>query len=423
MIYRLALIMETLSIIICTHRVYNQSIKVNIKTIAFILTALGFLEACIQFQTNNTVTACIYLFLVIYCIKNFRDTVKGSVITAVLVLMVISVLQFLFVVPTAFLLGDRQELRMLITNGLVVAFTGIILPGLNVHKLHRILMKKDSFLTGMLFGILCTALLLIFGEKFLKKIPMEYFVLAVPMLIFLIGFLIRWNSEREEKEEIKNELHITRAMQEKYDDLLTAVRLREHGFKNHLTALLSLRYTNQSYEELVQEQDHYFETIQTSNKFNKLLYLGDSVLAGFLYKKLSEAETSGIEVTCEIKGCFTECVIPVYYVVEMLGILIDNAVEAQTDSDLKGQLKILFQETEADYQFKILNPFSYTNYAIIESWFQKGNSSKGTDRGLGLYQLKKLCQEHNASITCENIKEEQRNWIKFTLRIGKADES
>lgn len=421
MIYRLAWVIEAFSIIIYIHRLYGKKIKLDIETIVFFLVALGILEVCWQLQINNIITVCIYLFLTLYCARKFQDTIKGAIITVVSMIVIISILQFLFVLPLACIANSNQGVRMVATNGFVAAFGVWILPNLKIHKLRTLLRKRDNLILSILLVVLSIVFILLFEDKVWGQIHMEIFVLVMPVLAFLVILLNRWNVMQEEKEYIEKELNITQTMQEKYDDLLTAVRLREHGFKNQLTALLALKYTNKSYEELVKEQEHYWGKIRTSNKFNRLLYLGDSVISGFLYEKLSEAETQGIEVIYEIKGCITQCSISHYHVIEMLGILIDNAVEAQMNLGVQKQLKVLFREIEDGYWFKILNPFPYTSYSVIESWFQKGSSSKGTDRGLGLYQLKELCQEHRASIICRNI-ETEKNWIEFTLEIKKADE-
>lgn len=131
-------------------------------------------------------------------------------------------------------------------------------------------------------------------------------------------------------------------MQGKYEDLLTSVRLREHGFKNHLAALLSIKYTSRSYEELVAEQERYYSKICDENKYNKLLYLKDSVVIGFLYEKFRVAETMGVKIRCDIKRYFFSMRNANLSLIDILGILIDNAVEAQESSIEIKQLKFQF---------------------------------------------------------------------------------
>ena len=211
---------------------------------------------------------------------------------------------------------------------------------------------------------------------------------------------------------------------ENYEDLLTAIRLRQHGFRNHLAALLSIKYTSKSYDELVEKQEQYYSEICEENKFNGLLLLGDSIIVGFLYKKFQIAEAKGIKVSYIIKGSFLQSIIPIYHLIDMFGILIDNAVEAQNmlEDSIK-QLRFFFQEEKESYKIKISNPYPYMNFNIIESWFSLDKSTKGENRGIGLYNVKMLCEKFDAKIICRNRSYENKNWIEFILEIRKADET
>ena len=57
----------------------------------------------------------------------------------------------------------------------------------------------------------------------------------------------------------------------------------------------------------------------------------------------------------------------------------------------------------------------------MEKWFQMGNSTKGEGRGIGLFHVKKLCEELGCEICCRDVEIEGENWIEFALKIGKAD--
>lgn len=107
--------------------------------------------------------------------------------------------------------------------------------------------------------------------------------------------------------------------------------------------------------------------------------------------------------------------------IEILGILIDNAVEAQESSIEIKQLKFQFMEKEVTYIFNVSNPYLYVSYAEIQSWFQIDKSSKGNHRGLGLYNVKELCEKYDANIVCRNKLDDSENWVEFTLEIAKTD--
>lgn len=101
--------------------------------------------------------------------------------------------------------------------------------------------------------------------------------------------------------------------------------------------------------------------------------------------------------------------------------IIDNAVEAQESSIEIKQLKFQFMEKEVTYIFTVSNPYLYVSYAEIQSWFQIDKSSKGKHRGLGLYNVKELCEKYDANIVCRNKLDDSENWVEFTLEIAKTD--
>lgn len=294
---------------------------------------------------------------------------------------------------------------------------------MKIHKLREILRRRDGLIFISFFIALFVICLITIEGKLQGEIHAAFFVFTVPVVMVLLWALSKWGMVQDEKELVQNELSITRSMQEEYDDLLTSVRLREHGFKNHLAALLSIKHTSKSYEELVRAQDNYYGKIREENRYNKLLFLGDSTISGFLYEKFCQAEDEGVSVIYELKGHFSRSAMPIYHIIEMLGILFDNAIEAQTEKSETKRLMFQFEEQEMVYLFRILNPYPYVSYAEIESWFLQNNSKKGKDRGIGLFYVKKLCEEHNANILCRDVECEQENWIEMTLEIKKADKS
>ncbi len=423
MLYHIAVLLEVFSIVICIHEIYNRRTKLDIKTVGLLLVTVSVLEMIRQLNFNNAVSLCTFVLMVLYCAYKFKDSVLGAIVNTLLMLILIGILQFVFLLALNGVSFQDEVWRMLIINILVTIFSLWLLPKMKIHKLRGIIRRRDKLIFFTFSVALFVICLITIRGKLLGKINASYYVLAVPLLIVLLWTLGKWGMAQDEKESVQNELLVTKSMQEEYDDLLTSVRLREHGFKNHLAALLSLKYTSKSYEELVKEQDNYYGVIREENRYNKLLFLGDSTISGFLYEKFCQAEDEGIVVTYEIKGCFSGSLMPIYHIIEILGILFDNAIEAQLEETEVKRLRFQFEEQDAMFLFRIWNPYPYVNYAEIESWFLQNNSKKGKNRGIGLYYAKKLCEVHAANILCRNVESEQENWIEITLEIEKADKS
>ena len=76
----------------------------------------------------------------------------------------------------------------------------------------------------------------------------------------------------------------------------------------------------------------YCEQMLRENRYNNLLLLGNKVLVGYLCGKFQEVEDDGIELDYKITTGIDKMLVLVYYVIEMLGILFDNAMEALNGS-------------------------------------------------------------------------------------------
>ena len=56
-------------------------------------------------------------------------------------------------------------------------------------------------------------------------------------------------------------------------------------------------------------------------------------------------------------------------------------------------------------------------------FFEKGYSSKGSGRGLGLYNVKEICEKYGVDIVCDNTEVDDKNWFFIELHIKKSDET
>ena len=109
--------------------------------------------------------------------------------------------------------------------------------------------------------------------------------------------------------------------------------------------------------------------------------------------------------------------IPEYLLIEVLGILLDNATEAVENKKSDKLVKLAILQNENTYSIKIANAANYVSYEEIDSWFELGKSSKGDARGIGLYRVKQICSENDCNLLICNILQENINWIEFTFNV------
>ena len=132
------------------------------------------------------------------------------------------------------------------------------------------------------------------------------------------------------------------------------IRDRQHDIKNHINAIYSMIYTTNNYEDLVARQKQYCDFVLESGKETQILLAADNpLIAGFLYQKEQEAKQQHIRVEYRLQKIIFPLLVSEYELIEMLGILLDNAIEALIVSDLE--------------QKKIIVGYSCFNFLLILS--------------------------------------------------------
>lgn len=420
MIIRIALVAEIMATLICIYCINGRKFKLNIKTMGLIIGLLTILEIINFYQLGGIWSFVIYIILVSFCICEFKRTVIEAIMSLVLCTVISTAVQFICILLVYGLVKEELYVRNAISNIIALIFFVVVLPRCEIHKLFKSICSKQKFVVILLGFMGMIVLLMLLQGKTFYELQGEYFILVIPAIGLLLYAIVKWHTIFVNAEKMQEEISGLGRSVSAYDELLVKVRLRQHEFKNHLTAIFSTHYTYKTYEKLVQAQEEYCNKLSEENKYNNLLLLGEPVLAGYLYRKFQEAEDDGIKVEYKVSAKMDKIKTPIYYVVEMLGILLDNAMEANKNI-MDKRISIDMYECEGVYQILVGNPSRYVLYDEITEWFNYEKSAKGIGRGLGLYHLKCLCEEWKCDIGCKNEMREDENRIVFILTIRKTD--
>ena len=97
----------------------------------------------------------------------------------------------------------------------------------------------------------------------------------------------------------------------------------------------------------------------------------------------------------------------------------DNAVEALENSILDKVLFVSVVEIKDIFEIEVRNRSEFIDHNEIDSFFRKGYSKKGKNRGLGLYNVKNICNEYSICLFCENKYIDDESWFSFTINNKK----
>lgn len=285
-----------------------------------------------------------------------------------------------------------------------------------LKELSEFFIRKNKLVTGIVIFVLIVLGWRIYLMNRMNELSGENYV---QMLFFFLLFFLtinEWQKSRGDAEKKKAELEMNELYYSAYDELITLIRERQHDLKNHISVIEGMIFTIDDYEEMIIKLREYCDCIIENNSVSKvLLNVENPLIAGFLFCRIQEAETKDIKVKHRInmKKCDT---VSEYELVEILGILLDNALEALHNStEPEKDINILVEQGEDRLSISVANVSAILSINEIEDFWEKGVSSKGQGRGIGLYKLKRLVNTKNGVIICSNEMYGGRNYLNFNV--------
>ncbi len=412
---------EVLAIIICLHATFRKKVKLDKWLLVIVI-----LDCVILYLANIKVipqigSLMVYVVTWIYCYLVFETTagiVLRKYVIGIVICGLMEVIIAYLLIPLKYIL-DLPIISLLCSVILLILVCGV---GGIVSKAVRILdYKNDRKL--MLFTILySSAIIAIVLDYNFSGTPLSIYVVGVlACLLAIYLFIVKLMQDKVDIERKNLEMELHQIYGDTYDELLSTVRKRQHDFDNQLSAVYSMHITATSLDELVERQRQYTAELLENCRYDSILTKCENpILAGYLYNRCLVCENLGIKVNYDISVTQAECSFPLYEVVEILGIFIDNACESLNDSQIKPSvIKLVVEESSDKLVLSVSNPSKAILYSEIEKMFLKDVSTKGEYRGIGLARAKELTNEHKTDIRVTNYTNEDINWIQFKVEISK----
>lgn len=407
-------LLEVLAIVICLHGLYDKTFRPSVWTGGLVAADVVLFVLINSYGLSRSWSMLGYLFIAVYIMIEFPYNFKGFLVGNILYIFIISILQLLAAVMLLFIPANLTDtVALCMNNGIVILLT-ILLH----HPFHRFFLRfmKWNPLTVLIGVIYLLALLrAIFLHK--ENIEIDQDILLT-LLIFGILFAITvyyWQKEREKASQIEMDMKVHKIYDHSFLELIDAIRKRQHEFDNHLQAILCMHYTIHTYSELIQAQLSYCNNIIDNNKFYRLLRGEWPVVSGFLYGKLQEADSKGIRIKYQYSVQKKNDHIPEFVLIEILGILIDNAIEAV--EKISDPVIRLYIEDEKKLKIIISNPVEDMTSDKLSKMIKKGYSDKPGHSGLGLSKLEEYAATYGLKKEMNQLFYEKRNWLAISLEI------
>ncbi|WP_297420059.1 GHKL domain-containing protein [Clostridium sp.] len=229
-----------------------------------------------------------------------------------------------------------------------------------------------------------------------------YFILFMVTIYILFKSITKEMNVKNKQIQFESLKEYTSSLEKLYTDM----RVFRHDYINILSSLIGY-IENKDIDGL---EKHFNENIMPlskgieSNNFKIGILKNVKIpeIKGILSSKLIRAQELGIDTVIEIVEPIEKINMDIIDLSRVIGILLDNAVEAAIECD-KPSLKIAIINKENSILIVIINGMK--EEVPIYKVYQKGFSTKGENRGLGLYNLKEITNKY-ANVSLDTLIED-----------------
>ncbi|WP_153732824.1 sensor histidine kinase [Sporosarcina obsidiansis] len=329
----------------------------------------------------------------------------------------------------ALFLVEALHLSLFIHSGLIVLQIVVIVAGykkLLTHYEDRMSLSQCSQMVLLLIAISTGIVFYV-----LIFMPADIQISAINLVILFFYFVIMIILTRIVLHTMMKEQEITQKFIEQqqfthYMQTLEQVNRDMQTFRHdHANILLSLRGYIES--EDVKGLRKYFDeqivkveqrTLYKNQVFSQLDRLQLIEIKGLISTKLLLANELSIPISVEIPDVIEDISINRLHLSRVLGILLDNAIEASTSLD-DPQINLAFLSVEHQVIIVIENRLLDSEVSI-QQLFTERYSTKREDGGLGLPSVRRILAEYPNSTWNSRI---ENQWFIHEIIIDGRDTS
>ncbi len=322
-------------------------------------------------------------------------------ITNILTEIIFSRIYYL-IFNTDYVTGMNIPIHRIIGTLFIYLFTYLIYLVLKYFKLNfskiEIVNKKHKYLLllTIVFGIVLVGTQLYILTFYTYLLPTFILILSIISIlaymvvslytIFAVSKLEITSANLEEAQLYNKTLEI----------LQDNTRAFRHDFSNILQGMIGYMDNN----DMPGLRNYYSQLVEDIRQSNNLTTLSPKVvnnpaIYNVLASKYHKADSLGIGITLEAFLDLNELHMKIYEFTRVLGILMDNAIEAVSECEEK-IINISFrQDTRRHMQLLVIENTYHNKDIDTDKIYEKGYSTKKGNTGLGLWEVRQILRKNN----------------------------
>ncbi len=295
-------------------------------------------------------------------------------------------------IPLHRLIGTLTMYLILYIVYLVIKYCKLAIPKLEVlDKKHRLLL-----ILTITFGIILIATQLYITFFYSNVLPLfiviinicsllAYFLISI-YTIFTVSKLETTSTSLEEAQLYNKTLQI----------LHDNIRAFKHDFWNIVQGIGGYVGRN----DIEGLKSYYAKLVEDCQQVNNLTALSPSVvnnpaIYNILANKYHMADELGIKISLEVFMDLNDLNVNSYELTRILGILMNNAIEASKECEEK-VINVIFRKDKRKHMQLVIVENTYKDKSVdTEKIYEKGYSTKSGNTGIGLWEVRQIMKKHN----------------------------
>ena len=349
-----------------------------------------------------------YIFSMIIAYNILKTRIIKSILTVILPTSIFALVGTLILNPYITFLGityEQSETIPIFRLGYLALMYSIILLIVLVFKYKNLKLsildyidKKSKYIifANLMLGLLNFSIQMIILFLYIEDVNifvtflsflslLTYFIISIYSLTRAIQLTLT-TKKLESAEAYNNTLRI----------LHDSVRGFKHDFDNIVTTIGGYIRTN----DMNGLKAYYTELEDDCQRVNNLYISNPKVINNdgiynLLTKKYNEADSKDIKINITFLLDLSALKMKIYEFARILGILIDNAIEASSECEEK-IINLSFRDDTKNSRQLITIENTYANKDVdTEKIFEKGITEKKNHTGLGLWEVRKIIKKNN----------------------------
>ena len=222
------------------------------------------------------------------------------------------------------------------------------------------------------------------------------------ILIYVTALVVSWGAVLDIRDAYtaRNAARQRQMLEDAYRQLEAlngTLRAQRHDFMNHIQVIYSLTELEDRPAAL-----EYMDRLYTSvRSAGRSLKTASPAVNALLAAKSAACQEKNVPFLTDIHSDWKDCPVPGWEMCRILGNLIDNALDAPAGRELK-TIQVALWEDVKGFHFAVENNGAPVPEEIQDSLFQRGFSTKGPGRGMGLSIVQEILEQYGGQIDLDS---------------------